>query len=316
MAGTQLPAIVRVSVWVFRFLLYAYPAAFRHDYAAEMERTFRVQCQVAYHQAGSLGVVRLWPATLVDWLYALVGERLADEDALAQAESLGSVALNLRAGGTRSYRAVAAASALAFASVLYSFARYPSGLAGDTPADLALLAIELACYTVGAWYLTGALAPGHRCRATACGLGIGAIWLAYTVVANLTDWGPMIYHLVVVATLYGSLALMFLAGHLTFHATGRYSTGMCAGIWAGMVGALTGVLGGGPLTYPFMDRVLSLNLHDPGFLRSGMHDVAAWTVQDSLGGALFLLVLGPLFGTLLGSAGWLAARARLALWRT
>jgi hypothetical protein len=218
-------------------------------------------------------------------------------------------------GGTRSYRAVTAAAVLAFVSTLYGFARYPSGLSGDTPADLILLAGELACYAAGAWRITGALAPGHLRRATTCGLGIGAIWLAYTAIADLTDWSPIAYHLVVVATLYGSLVFLFLAGNLTFHASGRLYRGMRAGTWAGMLGALTGVLGGGPLTYPFMDRVLALNRHDPGFLRSGMHDVAAWTVQDALGGALFLLVLGPLFGCLLGSAGWLAARARLALWR-
>jgi hypothetical protein len=310
---SRIPRVVRASIWLFRLLLRAYPAEFRRGYAAEKERAFRTQCREAYRLSGCVGILRLWPATLGDWLASMAGERLSGENAvveMAPANMPGN-SVRLHNGGMACRFVVFAGALFVFTSMLYGFARYPSGFTADSQASLVLLALELACCVGAACHLTAATWFRHLRGATACGLGIGAIWLAYDAVANLTFWGPDVYRLVVVATLYGSLALLFLAGVMTPRTTGRVDDSIRAGAWAGLIGALAAVLGNSLVTYPFMDRVLSLNRRDPGFLHSGMHDVAAWTVQDALGGAVCLLLLGPLFGGLIGGAGGLAWRVRV-----
>jgi len=53
--------------------------------------------------------------------------------------------------------------------------------------------------------------------------------------------------------------------------------------------------------YPFMDRALQLNLTDPGYLRSHLHHVTAWVIQDSMGSCFYMLLFGPVCGVVLGS---------------
>ncbi len=64
----QKPRILTLSQHVFGWLLYTYPAKFRHRYGAEMGLVFDACLSEAYTQAGLSGVIRLWWCTLGDFL--------------------------------------------------------------------------------------------------------------------------------------------------------------------------------------------------------------------------------------------------------
>jgi hypothetical protein len=58
--------IIAVSERLYRRLLHAYPAAFRHQYGAQMAQVFRDCCRAAYQRSGTRGVLQLWLPTLGD----------------------------------------------------------------------------------------------------------------------------------------------------------------------------------------------------------------------------------------------------------
>jgi hypothetical protein len=62
----QIPYLVRVSVSVYRLLLFAYPAQLRGEYEPWMAQAFRDQCMSAYRMSGLGGMAPLWLFTLLD----------------------------------------------------------------------------------------------------------------------------------------------------------------------------------------------------------------------------------------------------------
>jgi lipopolysaccharide/colanic/teichoic acid biosynthesis glycosyltransferase len=77
MAAPHDPAVVTLSVRVYRALLVCYPPPFRQAYGPELVLVFRDYCRDAYRRHGTLAVVALWPTALADlawtaWLEWLV----------------------------------------------------------------------------------------------------------------------------------------------------------------------------------------------------------------------------------------------------
>ena len=67
----------------YRWLLQLYPQAYRATYEMEMYRVFTNQCQEIYEQHSRLGILGLWPRTLVDLFVTIVHEHLTDSQAKA-----------------------------------------------------------------------------------------------------------------------------------------------------------------------------------------------------------------------------------------
>jgi hypothetical protein len=323
------PRVVVLSEHLYRGLLRAYPAAFRRDYAAQMAQVFRSLCRDAYRRAGTAGVLRLWPAVLWDWLSTMIGEYRAtgrEDDELPLPTSERPL-MNERypQQQRRPLRyAMLAGAALTLFLVLYGLVRYPSSIDVDTPMTLGLIAVELALYGKAALYVASVGSRAALRGGVLCGLGVGAVWLVYNLDANLgpaltvalglpinmdlAGLGLVIYHVVTVSSGIGTFALCTVAGLLAARGGGRFEDSVRAGLLAGLVGALITVITMFISTYPLMDSVLKINLSDPGFLRSHMHDVLAWTIQDNMGGTFFELLFGALFGAVFGGFGGLLAR--------
>jgi hypothetical protein len=322
------PRVVVLSEQLYRCLLRAYPATFRRDYAAQMAQVFRGLCRDAYRRAGTVGVLRLWPAVLWDWLCTMIGEyRTTRWEGNALPQYAGEVTMidgklapvrgPLRYG-------ILAGTALTLLLVLYGLARYPSSIDADTPMTVGLIGLELVLYGVAARY-AARVASGAALRSgVLCGLALGAVWVIYNLDANLgpaltatlgqtvnidlAGLGPLVYHAVALTSGFGTFALCGVAGLIAARAGGRIEDGVRAGLLAGLIGALIAIITMFFSTYPFMDSVMKINLTDPGFLRSHMHDVVAWTIQDNMGGTFFMLLFGALLGATCGGLGGLLAK--------
>src|SRR5438105_304644 len=66
--------IIAVSEHLYQPLLRAYPAAFRHQYGAQMTQVFLDCCRIAYRRSGNRGVLRSWLSAMGD----LVGNAIAE----------------------------------------------------------------------------------------------------------------------------------------------------------------------------------------------------------------------------------------------
>jgi hypothetical protein len=72
---------IAFSLRFYRQLLRLYPQAHRASYKMEMLRVFKNQCREAYQQQGGLGILLLWPRTLIDVSITVVREHLSDPQA-------------------------------------------------------------------------------------------------------------------------------------------------------------------------------------------------------------------------------------------
>src|SRR5437660_12656901 len=69
--------IISVSEHLYQQLLRAYPAAFRHQYGAQMTQVFLDCCRVAYEQSGTRGVLQVWIPTLGDLVTNAIAEHIS-----------------------------------------------------------------------------------------------------------------------------------------------------------------------------------------------------------------------------------------------
>lgn len=68
----RMPRLVGYSVALYRFLLAAYPAAFRNEYGEAMVQLFRDTAREAYRRGGSLSLVAVWLQTLADFTISVL----------------------------------------------------------------------------------------------------------------------------------------------------------------------------------------------------------------------------------------------------
>jgi hypothetical protein len=72
---------IELSQRFYRLLLYLYPKAYRATYEMEMLHVFTDQCRDTYKQRGPLGILSLWPRTLIDVIVTVTTEHFADPQA-------------------------------------------------------------------------------------------------------------------------------------------------------------------------------------------------------------------------------------------
>ena len=58
--------MIPISVRLFRLLLFAYPAPFRHEFSGEMVSMFRERCEYEAAAYGWWGVLLVWSGVLID----------------------------------------------------------------------------------------------------------------------------------------------------------------------------------------------------------------------------------------------------------
>ena len=73
-ATSQVPKIIALSLFLYRWLLNLGPASFRLDYGKPALQDFRQCCRAAYQKQGSFGVLRLWPGLLGETVSGLLAE--------------------------------------------------------------------------------------------------------------------------------------------------------------------------------------------------------------------------------------------------
>ena len=59
--------VLAVLDLIYRFLLLAYPSAFRRKWGAEMAQVFRDECRTELAYNGLIGLIQFWLHTLYDW---------------------------------------------------------------------------------------------------------------------------------------------------------------------------------------------------------------------------------------------------------
>jgi hypothetical protein len=69
--------IIAISERLYKWLLFIYPAAFRHQYGSQMTQVFLDCCRVAYQQSGTRGVLQLWVLTLGDLVSNAIAEHVS-----------------------------------------------------------------------------------------------------------------------------------------------------------------------------------------------------------------------------------------------
>jgi hypothetical protein len=69
--------IIAISERLYKWLLFIYPAAFRHQYGSQMTQVFLDYCRVAYQQSGTRGVLQLWVLTLGDLVSNAIAEHVS-----------------------------------------------------------------------------------------------------------------------------------------------------------------------------------------------------------------------------------------------
>lgn len=82
-----MPRLVEYSVSLYRLLLCAYPAAFRHEYGDAMVQLFRDTARDAYRRRGLLGLLAVWLRTLTDFTISVIRQH-RDKPVEVSSESL------------------------------------------------------------------------------------------------------------------------------------------------------------------------------------------------------------------------------------
>jgi hypothetical protein len=206
-------------------------------------------------------------------------------------------------GGRGARSLVLAAIVAVLALGLFGAARYPSLRAGTAGwAAVATFVAILALYAAGALSLTrGSTRDADAVRRSGVGGGvlIGAAWLAIVMPGAFPK-------ALVGLPLAASLLVPAGVAAVVARSTGHARAGADAALWSGLVGSLLAFAVWVSATYASDGRPYDAQLLRD-FRHSGAHDLAAYAVGDTLGGAIGLLVVVPLVALALGSLG-----ARLA----
>jgi hypothetical protein len=142
------------------------------------------------------------------------------------------------------------------------------------------------------------------------GLAIGLGWAVEVVLTNLVFLDANSNNTMATVT-YLVLVILYLAAGVAGAATtARFRGGLVAGLWSGLISAPLAVAAGLIVNLVFMQNLAQHPLLLQDFVRSGMTNLPAFLLQDTLGGCfIHLTLLGPLLGALFGALGALAGLA-------
>lgn len=202
----------------------------------------------------------------------------------------------------------------------YGVLRYPAVWREGGAAGVVVPVVLLALYGL-AGLRVRRLSEGPACTALQQGAKMG-LWLGVVMVAHLTAeyFANMAapWNAVVSIGLFPVLFAGFgYAGFCGARRTGQWRLGVLASVWSAMLAIVLTCACGFVVNYLFMSRLETI-LHDsPEFARSGMHDLKAFTVWNSLDACASHLVIAPVFAALFGSVGslmgkgWAGRRAKV-----
>jgi len=321
MGSRSVARVVALSVWAYRLLLWTYPATFRRRYGADMARVFRDLCRDTHRRAGAGGVLRLWPAALGDLAAGALGEflvLLASRGGTPEGERLALAAVGdglsprrTGAGGVAVRYGMLAGIVVALGQVTYGLLvlHGRGGLDATSAMGGLLIGLELLLYGAAATRVAAVARPDLR-LGSLCGLAGGALWLLYTLLADLVALDGATYQALSWGTIGGLCLLYMAAGLLGARAAGTWAGGIRGGMWASLVAQLACVIALFLVQDVFAGLAARASLADPDYLRSGLRDVTVWNIQDALGGAFYTLLLAPLCGAALGGVGALLWKGR------
>jgi hypothetical protein len=155
-------------------------------------------------------------------------------------------------------------------------------------------------------------ATGARARGLGLifGLLIGLGWVVEVVLTNLVFLDASRNNTMASITYVVLASLYLFAGIVGAATTARFRGGLVAGLWSGLISAPLAVAAGLVVNLVFMQNLAHHPLLLEDFARSGMTDLPAFLLQNTLGGCfIHLTLLGPLLGALFGALGALAGLA-------
>lgn len=176
---------------------------------------------------------------------------------------------------------------------------------------ISLLALTMIAYIVVAFTCTSAKSEPERWayrRGISYGLMIGLIWLAQTTLETFAQPDDALKANLGVFT-FAIVFLLYIAAGLRGAIVSRQPrAGIWTALWAGMVSSLIASAAALIINYVFMETVQANAMHYGDFARANATNLVTFTIQTSIsGGFIHLLVIGPLFGLLLGFIGAMAA---------
>ncbi len=193
----------------------------------------------------------------------------------------------------------------------YGVLRYPAVLGEGGAFGVVFPLALLAAYALAGWRIGRTTHEDTR-TALRQGVGVGAL-LAAVMAVHLTvetfvtlppSWNA--------AGSLGLFPILFLgfgcAGFRGATRTQRWRLGVLASVWSAMLCIVPLCIYGFFLNYLFMPHMTLLLRNSPEFLRSGMHDLTAFTVANSLESCGSHMVIAPFLAVLFGSIGGAAGK--------
>lgn len=194
----------------------------------------------------------------------------------------------------------------------YGVLRYPAVLREGSAFTMRFTLVLLAAYGVAGvvvWRRTGEAAQVALHEGTRIGLLLSAVMMLHMTAEYFVAMGPF-WNTVLSLGLFPVLFLGFgIAGGKAALATGRGWLGLLSSVWCAMLCIVVVCLYGFLVNYAFMPHMETLLRHSEEFKRSGMHDLTAFTVLNSVELAGSHLLIAPLLATIFGGVGGLVGKS-------
>ena len=106
-----------LSERVYRWLLRAYPEAFRREFGEEMALVFGDSCRDAWRESRSFGLASLWLRVAGDWATSVAHERIHSAEAAMNGKILAGLLLVAFSFGNILYDAVTVKAAMGIPAI-------------------------------------------------------------------------------------------------------------------------------------------------------------------------------------------------------
>jgi hypothetical protein len=202
-------------------------------------------------------------------------------------------------------------------TVLYSLARFPA-INDHRPGTIffGVMVSGLALfYAFTALWWTRTNTPTQaiaRQVGTVFGLVCGGLWIVEQSAGNLLDTRYLPAQALYYGATIGVFGASTLAGYVAAKRSGQAESSIMAGLWNGVINGLIAFLALMFITFAFPNAALLDPENVQALLQSGVTDMNAVTVADSLAGAINHLWIGPLIGIICGAVGGLISQSAMA----